>query len=90
METAHLAKLTPEQLAAITAGGGYAFCEDPKTKTIYHLIQQPESSTLEDQYVRQKIEEAYQEIDRNGFQELNMSAIKTELQRRLAARPGAK
>jgi hypothetical protein len=86
MQTAHPAPLTAEQLAAITAGGGYACCEDPATHSVYHLIQQPARPTIDDEYVRQKIEEAYADAEKNGFQPLNMSAIKQELQGRLASK----
>src|SRR4051812_20907042 len=86
MQPAHLAPLTPEQIAAINAGDGYAFCEDPLTHSVYHLIRQPELPTIDDDYVRQKIEEAYADTDRNGFQPLDMSAVKQELQRRYSPR----
>ena len=82
METTHQAPLTPEQLAAINAGGGFAHCEDPTTHVHYQLIQ-CEPRTIDDDYIRAKIEEAY--ADPAGFKPLDMAAIKAELQRRLAA-----
>ena len=84
MEPIHQAPLTPEQLVAINAGGGFARCEDPTTHLQYHLIQL-EPSTIDDDYVREKIEEAYAEAGEHGFQPLDMAAIKAELNRRLAA-----
>jgi hypothetical protein len=86
MDTPYQAPLTPEQLAAVEAGGGYAQCQDPKSHVIYHLIQQPEPSAIDDDYVREKIEEAYADIARNGFRPLDMSAIKAELHRRIRAK----
>ncbi len=67
METVDQAALTPDQLAALIAGGGYARCEDPKTHIVYHLIQQPEPSTIDDDYVREKLAEAYADIEKNGL-----------------------
>lgn len=83
METTHQARLTPEQLAAINAGGGIAQCEDPTTHVRYQLIQ-CEPSCIDDDYVREKVEEAY--ADAAGVEPLDMAAIKAELQRRLAAK----
>lgn len=85
METTHQAPLTPEQLDAINAGGGFAQCEDPTTHVRYQLIQ-CEQPTIDDDYIREKIEEAY--ADPAGFEPLDMAAIKAELRRRLAANTG--
>jgi hypothetical protein len=85
METPHKAPLTPEQIAAINAGGGFAQCEDPMTHVLYHLIQFPPTA-IDDDYVRQKIEEAYADAATNGFERLDMAAVKAELNRRLAAK----
>ncbi len=87
MEMTHQAPLTPEQLAAINAGGGFARCEDPTTHVQYHLIQ-VELSSVDDNYIREKIEEAY--ADSAGFEPLDMAEIKAELHRRLAAKQNAR
>ena len=81
METTYQASLTPEQLAAIHAGGGFARCEDPRTHLHYQLIQLV-PSTIDDEYIREKAEEAY--ADPAGCGPLDMTAIKAELNRRLA------
>jgi hypothetical protein len=81
MEPTHQVSLTPEQIAAINAGSGFALCEDPSTHVQYQLIQ-VEPAIIDDDYIRTKIEEAY--ADRAGIQPLNMAAIKAELNRRLA------
>jgi hypothetical protein len=83
MEPAQIAPLTPEQLAAITAGGGFARCEDPTTHMRYQLIQL-EPITLDDDYFRAKIEESY--ADSNPPEPLDMTEVKAELRRRLAAK----
>lgn len=85
MEITHQAPLTPEQLAAINASGGFARCEDPTTHVLYHLIQY-EPPTIDDEYIREKIEEAYADAAENGFEPLDMAAIKAELHRRLVAK----
>ena len=82
MEPAQIAPLTPEQLAAITAGGGFARCEDPTTNLQYQLIQ-VEPITLDDDYFRAKIEESY--ADPTPPEPLDMAEMKAELHRRLAA-----
>jgi hypothetical protein len=83
MEPAQIAPLTPEQLAAMTAGGGFAHCEDPTTHLQYQLIQ-VEPPIVDDDYIRQKVQEAY--ADPAGFEPLDMDAIRAEVQRRLAAK----
>src|SRR3954464_12433039 len=83
MEPTYQASLTPQQLAAITAGGGFAKCEDPNTHVRYELVQ-VEPSPVTDEYIREKIEEAY--ADPAGIAQLDMAAIKAELGRRVAAR----
>jgi hypothetical protein len=85
MEPTYQAALTPEQIAAITAGGGFARCEDPTTHVRYQLVQ-IESPNLDNEYFRGKIEEAYADAGEQGFQPLDMAAIKAELSRRLAAK----
>ena len=82
MDTPYQVPLTPEQLAAINAGGGFAHCQDPATHVQYELIQR-EPMTIDDDYIREKVAEAYSDPD--GFKPLDMAAIKAELQRRLAA-----
>ncbi|HEY2760723.1 MAG TPA: hypothetical protein VGI75_08265 [Pirellulales bacterium] len=83
MEDAYPAALTPDQLAAIAAGGGYARCEDPKTHVVYHLVKQGDAPMIDDDYVRAKLQEAYDDIEKNGLQPLNMAEIRAEFQRRL-------
>jgi hypothetical protein len=76
MDAIFQAPLTPDQVAAIHAGGGFARMEDPQTHRVYYLIeQQPEPPALDDEYVRQKIQEAYAE---GGLEPLDMAAIKAE------------
>ena len=51
--------LTPELTAAVHAGGGFAQVEDPNTHRVYFLIEQTATPTIDDNYVREKIAEAY-------------------------------
>jgi hypothetical protein len=81
MEAPLQASLTPEQLAAVQAGHGFARVEDPKTHRVYFLIEQTEAPTISDDYVRHKIDEAYADGDLGP---LDMNVIKAELRRRLS------
>jgi hypothetical protein len=81
MEPTHQASLTPEQIAAIQSGGGFAFCEDPSTHVHYQLIQ-VDPAAIDDNYIRTKIGEAYAEPD--TIRPLDIAAIKAELNRRLS------
>ena len=85
MEPTYQAALTPEQLAAINAGGGFARCEDPTTHVTYQLIQ-CDPTNIDDEYVRRKIDEAYADSVNDGFAPLDMVAVKAELYRRLSAK----
>jgi hypothetical protein len=82
MEPTHLAPLSPEQIAAIDAGNGIAWCEDPTTHVQYQLIK-CDQPPIGDEYVREKIAEGDADAAKNGFVPLDMARIKRELQRRL-------
>ena len=90
MENSQLPPLTPEQIAAVNAGGGFACCEDPNTHVVYELMQRDEPPTLSDEYFREKLAEAEADMALNGVQPLNMAAIKAEFERRLLARQSQK
>ncbi len=83
METPPQTSLTPEQVAAVQAGGGLARAEDPATHRVYFLVEQPEPPTLDDAYVREMVEEAYADGD---FEPLDMDVVKAESWRRQARR----
>jgi hypothetical protein len=85
MDPTFQAALTPEQIAAITAGGGSARCEDPTRNVQYQLVQ-IEPARLEDDYFRERVEEAYADAREKVIQPLDMAAIKAELNRRLSAK----
>ena len=87
MDSAHQAPLTPEQLAAINAGGGLAHCEDPVTHVQYQLIQlQP--STVDDDYIRAMLAEAQASVERGEVSDWNVEEIKGEARSRLARLKG--
>jgi hypothetical protein len=79
MESSLQIPLTAELLAAVHAGGGFAQVEDPNTHRVFYLIEQATPPTIDDEYVREKIAEAYEDGD---FVPLDMAAIKTEFHRR--------
>jgi hypothetical protein len=75
--------LTPEQLAAVHAGGGIARVEDPVTHRVYYLIEQSTPPTLDDEYFREKVDEAYAD---GSVEPLDMAAVKAEFHRRQNAK----
>jgi signal transduction protein with GAF and PtsI domain len=83
MDTPYQAPLTPEQIAAINAGDGFALCEDPATHVQYQLIRN-EEITLDDDYFREKLAEAQADVDRGEVAEWNVDEIKRELAERLS------
>lgn len=85
MEPAHLAPLTPEQLAAMTAGGGFARCEDPSTHLQYQLIQ-VETTTIDDEYILARLAEAQEDVDQGRVADWDVDEIKREVYERLAER----
>jgi hypothetical protein len=75
--------LTPEQLAAVAAGGGWARVKDPNTDRVFLIAEEVETA-VDDDYLRKKIDEAYEDAARSGgFQPLDMRQIKAELHRRI-------
>jgi hypothetical protein len=84
MESTHQAALTPEQIAAINAGGGFAHCEDPTSHVHYHLIQYEPPTHDDDDYIREKLAEAQADIDRGDVAEWNLAEIKRDLHEHLA------
>jgi hypothetical protein len=83
MDASFQTPLTPEQLAAVNAGNGFARVEDPATHRVYFLIEQSDPPTIDDDYVREKIAEAYAE---GGLEPLDMAAVKSEVLRRQASK----
>jgi hypothetical protein len=82
MDAPFPAPLTAEQLAAIHAGDGHARLIDPGTQVVYHVIAQAEPPTIDDDYVRAKLAEAQDDVDRGDVAEWNMEAIKRTLHER--------
>jgi signal transduction protein with GAF and PtsI domain len=82
MDNTFQVPLTPEQLAAINAGDGYARCEDPTTRIHYQLVQF-EPSTLDDNYFREKLAEAEADVARGLVAEWDIEEVRREVQSRL-------
>ena len=74
--------LSPEQLAAIQDGDGYAHLLDPTTQQVYFLGQ-PIAPTIDENYVREQLEEAQSAIDRGEVEKWDVDQIKTEVRQRL-------
>ena len=84
METPRQAPLTPEQLAAMQEGEGYAHLVDPNTRQVY-ILSEPQTPTIDDNYVREKLEEAQNSIDRGEIAAWDIEEIKAEVRKRIAS-----
>lgn len=86
MSTTGHVPITPEQLAAIAAGNGFAHVEDPTTNRVYLLVEQGKAPTLSDDYFREKIAVGIAERDRGECQPWDVEQLKAELRNRHSAR----
>lgn len=77
--------LTPEQIAAFSAGQTVVHAEDPATKQRYVLINEaPPRLTVAE--LRAMLQEGVDQIDRGEGVEWDAERIKEHLRRRLAER----
>ncbi len=83
MDIPRQAPLSAEQLAAVREGGGYAHLVDPNTHQVYFLTE-PIAPTIDDDYVRAKLDEAQTSIDLGEVSEWNVEEIKAEVRQRLS------
>ncbi len=82
MDTPRQVPLSPEQIAAIQAGGGVAHVEDPTTHRVYLLVEQGRAPTLSDDYFRAKVAAGLAEADRGESQPWDVEALKADLRGR--------
>ena len=85
MATPHSTPLTPEQIAGLEAGGGILRGQDPATQRAYLLIEQIKP-TIDDGYVREKLQEGVAAIEAGEISDWNVDEFKDELRQRHAAR----
>jgi hypothetical protein len=85
MSTSGHVPITPDQLAAVAAGNGFAHVEDPATHRVYLLMEQGKAPTLSDDYFREKIAAGIAERDRGECQPWDVEQLKADLRRRHAA-----
>jgi len=85
MDTPQQVPLSLEQLAAVREGEGYAHLVDPNTQQAYFLSE-PIAPTINDGYVREKLDEAQASIDRGEVSDWDVDEIKAEVRRRLASK----
>ncbi len=86
MEASSSAPITPEQLAAVQEGGGFALVEDLETHRVYLLIEQGQAPTLDDDYFREKLAEGIAESERGESKPWDVCALKDDLRRRHTAK----
>jgi hypothetical protein len=79
--------ITPEQLAAVSAGNGFAHIEDPASHRVFLLVEQGSAPTLSDDYFRERIAAGIAERDRGECQVWDVEQLKADLLQRHAARP---
>jgi hypothetical protein len=82
MESPSLNPLTDAQIAALEAVGGVGLGEHFVTHRTYLLIEQIEP-TVDDDYVREKLDEAQASIDRGEAGDWDVHEIKAEVRRRM-------
>jgi hypothetical protein len=75
MEPTFQASLTPEQVAAINAAGGFANCEDPLTHLRYQLMT-CDPPSLDENYIREKLAEAALDIECGNVADWDANEIK--------------
>lgn len=85
MEASPLIPMTPEQIAALEAGGSIVRAQDPKTNRHYLLIEQIEP-TLDEQYVREKLAEGLASIEAGEVSDWDVDEFKDQLRQRHADR----
>jgi hypothetical protein len=72
-------QLTPEQRQALVESPAPAFeFEDQETHKIYLVLEQGPLPTLDESYIRQRLEEGFAAIERRDEEEWDAESIKTE------------
>ncbi len=82
MEVNNLTPLTSEQLVAL--GNGIVHAQDPATNRIYLLIEEIDP-TIDDEYVREKLDEGLSSIEAGEVSDWNVDQFKDKLRKRHAA-----
>ncbi len=75
--------LTPEQVAAVAAGGGIAHAEDPTTHARYTLVDCRCETTHSDEFLRDKLAEGTAQLERGEGIDWDLDAFKQRLAERL-------
>jgi hypothetical protein len=83
MASSDLPPLTPEQIAALTAGNGFAHVEDPETHRKYLVVDQGAAPTLAEEYVKKKVLDGISELDSGLGKTWDPDSIREQLDRRL-------
>lgn len=75
--------LTPEQIAAVQAGKGIVYAEDPTTHRRYALVDNHVETTHTDEQLRAMLAEGIAELDRGEGIPWDIEAIKARLAERI-------
>jgi hypothetical protein len=77
--------LTPEMRQALDASGGLPIqVEDPQTRQIYLLVEQPAQITIDEDYIRQELDKGFADLDAGRFAPWDLEAFLAEAHRRRA------
>ncbi len=80
-------QLTPEQRQALAESPSQSFeFEDQETQKVYLVLEQGTLSTLDDAYIRARLEEGFAAIERGEEEEWDGDSIKAEGRRILQQR----
>jgi hypothetical protein len=87
METSHV-QLTPEQRQALAARPGEpVHITDEETHKVYLLVEEGVVPTLDEEYIRQRLEVARDQIARGEVSTAPIDAVIAEAQRRHSRKP---
>ena len=80
-------ELTPEQRSALSASPGLPLeIEDPLTHRVYLVIEQGETPSLDEEYIRDALAEGFAAVERGEVEEWDAAATKAEGRRLLEER----
>ena len=83
-------QLTPEQRDALAASGGLPIqVQDPDTRKLYVLVEQPQGILLDQAYIRDELSRGVAALEAGDRTAWDPEHVKQEGRRRLAARKAA-
>ncbi len=81
-----LPSLSPEQIAAVAAGDGFAYWEDPETHRLYLIVDKGVAPAPTEEYFRAKIAVGITESERGESRPWDSEMMKRELRVRFKSK----